>query len=621
MPPCSHAYRDPHAPCPHTVPPGGTLCIWHNPLVRKHGEYIPALLAQADAMAKGDLSDFSLAGLLRPRAALALRNLSGADLRDAFLDDSDLSGADLQGAVLRRASLKGADLRHARLHGADLTGANLSGADLRHADLTGCLLDGTILLAADLRQADVGGAILRGFHWNRLTRFAGITGLCPASSVDGEADETQSFPAPLALADHASGDVSALQDALPELTRTRLFAPLPATPRSVHGGIQDDAQRVAWPDADPVVGGQADAATPASRASRPAWYHRPTLLAAASLALVIGAAVGSGGVLLGRAWLAASLAPAVASALPGMPAAGGDHPPSQHDADLLQLRQLQTRAQELADQVAVSRRDAAVQRAEAERLRLALADSENDVARLRGVEDQALLLTQRLAEARQVSADLARQSSQQDRLAAILSSGVERLQRDNAALASDRDRWQSEAQKLGAQAAHASELADRLASISRQRDDFAQDNQHLRGELQDAQQQMQRCLARIDAAHLQDYLGTDEHQAPLVPVVAGQPIALSGEYLMTVRVDPGHAANTVDTQVVVQRPPGTANPEVSVVLFDQDRHPLRRIAYGFPHVDAGAPFVCSQTSIACDRFPAFVRIVVAPGLDELAAQR
>jgi len=62
-------------------------------------------------------------------------DLSGADLRDAYLRGADLSGADLRDADLRDADLSGADLRDAYLRGADLSGADLRDADLRGAEL------------------------------------------------------------------------------------------------------------------------------------------------------------------------------------------------------------------------------------------------------------------------------------------------------------------------------------------------------------------------------------------------------------------------------------------------------------------------------------------------------
>ena len=74
-------------------------------------------------------------------------DLTGADLRDAYL-----GGADLRDACLREADLRGADLGHADLRGADLAGADLGGAYLGHADLRG----------ADMRSADLHGAYLRG---------------------------------------------------------------------------------------------------------------------------------------------------------------------------------------------------------------------------------------------------------------------------------------------------------------------------------------------------------------------------------------------------------------------------------------------------------------------------
>ncbi len=73
-------------------------------------------------------------------------DLSGADLRGAYLSGADLSGADLRVAYLSGADLRGADLR-----GADLRGADLSGADLRVAYLSGAYLSGADM-AAQLGQ-------------------------------------------------------------------------------------------------------------------------------------------------------------------------------------------------------------------------------------------------------------------------------------------------------------------------------------------------------------------------------------------------------------------------------------------------------------------------------------
>jgi len=59
-------------------------------------------------------------------------DLSGANLRDAYLENADLSGADLSDADLSGAKLTDADLSNAKL-----IGANLNDADLRKADLSG----------------------------------------------------------------------------------------------------------------------------------------------------------------------------------------------------------------------------------------------------------------------------------------------------------------------------------------------------------------------------------------------------------------------------------------------------------------------------------------------------
>jgi hypothetical protein len=107
----------------------------------------------------------------------------------------------------------------------------------------------------------------------------------------------------------------------------------------------------------------------------------------------------------------------------------------------------------------------------------------------------------------------------------------------------------------------------------------------------------------------------------LLAVAAGKPVALAGDYLLTLRVDRGSQPGTITTQVVVQRPSSAGNPDVTVVLYDADQQPLRRLAYSFPHVDAGKPFLSTSSEVTCERFPAYARVMIAPGLDGLSAKR
>ena len=92
-----------------------------------------------------------------------LRAGSCANLSSANFARADLSGADLRfayvsGANFENAVLKGTDFRYA-----DLTGANLSGADLRGASLGGGIeLMGANFLGANLNGADLKGARLQG---------------------------------------------------------------------------------------------------------------------------------------------------------------------------------------------------------------------------------------------------------------------------------------------------------------------------------------------------------------------------------------------------------------------------------------------------------------------------
>ena len=100
------------------------------------------------------------------------RNLNGADLTGADLQQLDLSGANLSearldGASLRGANLSGADLTGVSLHSADLTGANLAGANLYEAQLNGASLP-SVLSGANLRKANLSGLDLAGYDLSGL---------------------------------------------------------------------------------------------------------------------------------------------------------------------------------------------------------------------------------------------------------------------------------------------------------------------------------------------------------------------------------------------------------------------------------------------------------------------
>jgi hypothetical protein len=88
--------------------------------------------------------------------------LAGERLDRAELRGFDLSGADLRGAWLREARLDGADLSHAYLHSAHLEGAWLDGAEIWSANLSQVDLTGAHLRRASLRATTLRRAVLIG---------------------------------------------------------------------------------------------------------------------------------------------------------------------------------------------------------------------------------------------------------------------------------------------------------------------------------------------------------------------------------------------------------------------------------------------------------------------------
>lgn len=75
---------------------------------------------------------------------LARADLSNCALEGVLLDFSMLDEANLSGACLQRASLLGASLRHSNLINADLGFADLRGCDLREARTQGLDSDGAL---------------------------------------------------------------------------------------------------------------------------------------------------------------------------------------------------------------------------------------------------------------------------------------------------------------------------------------------------------------------------------------------------------------------------------------------------------------------------------------------
>ena len=100
-----------------------------------------------------DFSHCDLSGVNLRDAYLSYANLRDANLSDANLSHANFSGANLSGVNLRYANLRGANLRDANLRDADLSGADLSGANLSDAYLSYANLSDANLRDAYLRDA------------------------------------------------------------------------------------------------------------------------------------------------------------------------------------------------------------------------------------------------------------------------------------------------------------------------------------------------------------------------------------------------------------------------------------------------------------------------------------
>ncbi|MCG3134353.1 MAG: hypothetical protein HMLKMBBP_01659 [Planctomycetes bacterium] len=90
-------------------------------------------------------------------------DLSGLNLRGAYLFDARLGGANLRGA-----DLSGAKLIRADLCAVDLHGANLCHASLRGANLSAAHLDNVTFIDTNLADADFNGASLQDTRFLRV---------------------------------------------------------------------------------------------------------------------------------------------------------------------------------------------------------------------------------------------------------------------------------------------------------------------------------------------------------------------------------------------------------------------------------------------------------------------
>lgn len=574
---CQHRFAGEREACPHPVPPEATLCVWHNAQVRKGDAYVARLVAQAVLAMRGDLCEARLAGLHAPGIRLEQADLARADLRDAVLDGADLRGAKLGGATLRRASLKHADLTGADLSDADLAGANLGGAELAGARLGGAVLDGTSLKGVHADGADFAGAEWRSIRYDGRARLARATGL------------------PEGLAGSVAGPEPADDDAAAD--ESRVWARAEAHPSALRPAAvaASDLLALGGPSGPP----------PSARLRRGPWL---AVAAAAATLAVAGTALGVWGL------RAAAAAPQDATRI----AAELSAATRQAEANLAEVRRLQAAlaASEDAtvaarDQAARAADENAVRRAEVDDARRRLQAADVELARLRDADDRAALMALRLAESQALAREQAVQLQRQERVGEILAGGVRQLREENArldAVVSERVAQERRADLLAAELAT---LKQELEAQKGERSALAARERRLNQELAESRAAIQGYLARVAEADLGNVLGDEAGRQPLLPVKPGASLALGGDYLVSLRLDA--ADGGLSAKLVVQRPAAAANPDVSVVFYDSEQRPLRRVGFGFPQVDRNSPFASASAQIACDRFPSFARVIVSPG--------
>jgi hypothetical protein len=600
MPRCDHIGPDASDQCSYDALAHGSTCLWHRATVRKDAPYVRAVFMAADEASAGRFAGAHLAGIDLHGELLPGRVFRGADLRDGRLDGCDLRGADLRGANLRRASLAHADLRGADLRGADLTGCRLMAADLREVDASEAILDGTLLLGADLRGANMERARIVSFQWNRLTRFQGILGLADPGEDEGET--TRVFLSPTLLSDFDTG-ARATQQPSPELDATRTFA------------VRPDRGEESLPAAMASTPANTGALTPGSpsrgRDEAPEAPRAPTKLRWPGVVLSSLA----GGLMVSVAWLA-GLAWMGTGSDPHLLAQANQRIQgleAQHGADLAQLTERDQRLKAINEKTAAMQAETAASVARAAQLEAKLQETLADVARLQRADDRAMLAQLDAVKAGQTTRALAQASARQDRVARILADGVARTTEENQQLTSHLAESQRRVQALEQIQALQIRQARELVLATQERDRLQGLYEAANRELTTARRDIERYLNRVAGTQLAGLLTDDHGKMPLLPITMGKAISLGGDYLVSLTVSPGTRNHDIQLKLLVQRPAAMANPDASIILYDRDQRPLRRLSASFPHVDDGSPFITLDSTFGCDREPAFARVILGPG--------
>lgn len=599
---CCHRYDDPERHCTLPATPGNTVCIWHNHRLRKSDVYVALLLERVLTLIGDDLEGYQLSGLQWPRADLHGRCLKAADLRDAQLPGSSLADADLRASILRRANLQNADLRRADLTGADLQHVNLRGADLREACLREADLDHAVLIAADLRNADLTDARLDHFAWNRRTLFTGARGF---EAGENEDDITQVFIAPLAMATRDSALVDEAHD--PERDKTHYFVASSGSAEIELADAPPDAVINARPHAPVEPSKPAAPAVPQRVVRMPRFVYYVVAASLIVAFLCSGAAV----------WALGRLRNYEADLERQQPTITRPNQITTGDQALWQQRlaDKDRQIQNLADELKQAREASSQHEARLAKLQADVEGHRLTIARMRTREDEAQGLALRFRELKREHLALLQQNQRLHDTARILNKGLK-------AVSDERDELKSFKQERLTQHFDRERLQETVDQLQQEKqtllakhENLQLINTNLQQRLGEAEQSLNSFLSRIEGSRLKEFLNDETDDEPMHPIIAGKPLVLGGDYLLTLRLDRGTRPDTVQSRLVIQRPTHKALPDVTLLLYDEQGAALRSMSYSFPASDGSSPFAAVESLITAPRFPAGVRVLINPALD------
>ena len=180
--------------------------------------------------------------------------------------------------------------------------------------------------------------------------------------------------------------------------------------------------------------------------------------------------------------------------------------------------------------------------------------------------------------------------------AAIMAVGVDRLRDENKELKAFKEERLGHAFDVRQLQDEADKLRKNNLALEKRITESEDRSQRLATALGRAQETMNHFLARIQGSQFYSYLTDADVDGSVYDLVPGKPLLLGGDYLVTLDANPAaDDPRSLDTSLVVQRPPHASMPDITLIFLGPDQRALRSVSYSFPHIQSDQPFVTAKS--------------------------